>query len=134
MKALKTLIRLTKNKLNQQKRELVNLEQSQAQIIKRSEQLAMEETHEFEKIKTLDFPYPHGDSLRKNYINLQTTIKGQLKTVEVQIGRQQTLIAETFSELKRYDIALTQEIERQKDAAQKIEQQNLDEISLLKHR
>lgn len=134
MKALKTLIRLTKNTLNQQRRELVILEQSKDKIIKRSEKLAAKESSELDKIKTLDFPYPHGDSLKKNYVTQQTIIKGQLKTIITQIERQQVLISDTFSELKRYDIALSQEVDRQQAEEQPVEEQKLDEIALQKNR
>ena len=54
--------------------------------------------------------------------------------MQPQIEQARQAVSEAFQALKRYEIALAARIKADKDAAERKDQQNMDEISLNAHR
>jgi flagellar FliJ protein len=129
MKSIKTLIKLSKQKLDEKRRELAELEKQREQLIEYSnlmtEELRVEQ--EFaarEPEMSITF-----DSYRKRIMEKQANITFALREISRQSLVISDAIAELYGEMKKYEIVLEQKILEEANERKIRDGKVLDEIA-----
>lgn len=133
-KSLKTLIKLTKEQLDAQRRELVSLERKVAYVEKQIIKTQNEKETQISAVQDLEVPFtdmPHYINRMNNHVQL---LNDQLKSLLRYVDRQKDLVAQTYETLKKYEITLENHQSAAAAAAEHKAQQLLDEIALQKYR
>ncbi|MCI5048755.1 MAG: hypothetical protein MRY32_00265 [Rickettsiales bacterium] len=133
MKALKTLIRVQKNELDQLRKEMIPLEDRRDGYIERMQQLADDLQNEIraaeEMVEMSGFFGDFSETIKKKQ---QETI-ARIERVEYQIQELNVKLSQRFADMKKYEIAYERHLEREAKQQALREQQELDEIGLRKH-
>lgn len=134
MKGLKTLITLHKREIDELKKRQGLLYERVSALEKRDQMLVEELENEMRLSEELG-------ELRGFFGNFSDLVKRkraqvakEIARVEVTIDELAVLIADAFSELKKFEIALEMEMEREKKKREKIENEMMDEIAARKFR
>jgi flagellar export protein FliJ len=129
MKGLTTLIRLHKRNLDDLRRQMVILENEETQL----QQAVVTLQQELESEIKLAAAKPEMSSFfgefAKRIRNRQEKIRQEIKEVETKIRKLNDEIAEEFTELKKFEIALENAKNRAKSEENRKETLMLDEIA-----
>jgi phage tail tube protein FII len=130
MKSIKTLIKLSKQQLDEQRRTLVEKQKQKEQLLEYSKMMADELKVEEEfaaKNPELSITF---DSYRKSIMEKQFNIRMGVDDLDKQMIYITNKITELFGEVKRYEIVLEQQTLRELKERQDKENKILDEIGL----
>lgn len=131
MKSLKTLIKLNKKELDKLLNDKRIVEERLDNFVKRLEGLEQEAEEETKKFHNSAYAYmldPYLQSFRKQ----RDELTGYIKTCEKQIHELMNRIAEQFSEIKKYEIALKNREIQLQEKEKKKEMEKLDEFTINK--
>ena len=130
MKSLITLIKLQRRELDQLRRQVSALEGARDQLIEKIERLQDDLIREIEAASTMtdmrSFFGDFSDAIKKK----QRALASKVVQFEQQIQELGIEIANRFSELKKFEIALDRHKEREKEKQTRREQIEMDEIGL----
>lgn len=130
MKGLDTLIRLHQRELDRLRRELVQLETQKDKLITLAQKVQQEWIREQElamdKPEMAAYMAGYTERVRKR----QLEIAKEVAMTEVRITACRASIAESFGELKKYEVARDNERQRIAETQKRKEQQGFDELSL----
>lgn len=132
MKTLRTLIRMVKNRIEIQKKGLNDLYQREAAATYRQQKIQEVFKKETEKITQTNVLYTNYAAYKTHTEQKLSVLATQIKGVQSQIEKQRDVLAESYAELKRYEITLERTQEALKQEAEKKEQQFIDEVALQK--
>lgn len=134
MKSLKTLIRLHRNRVDEQRRQLGQLQNKQAQLEQMTATLVQElKQEQVMAAKTPEMSTFFGDfaeRIRKR----RDTIAQEMMKLEKQMAELSEKIRESFAELKKFEIV---EERRKKEAAAEQDRKDviqMDEVAITGHR
>lgn len=133
-KGLKVLIRLAERRLDECRRQVMELEQTRAEHV--------------QALHQLDEDVARETRLAENDLDLRVTlpaylgamqerrrgIEGEIAALDHAIAERRDEIHEAFQELKRYEIARDQRAAKAAYEAGRVEQDMLDEMGLVIHR
>ncbi len=134
MKGLRTLIRLRKQDLDELRRGMVALEAQRAALIARRKMVDRELAAEQRFVA--DTPYmafAYGAYARR-VIAERADIAARKQALEDDIAALGERLAEAYAEVKKYEIAMTRRVRRQRAEAARREQRDLDELGGNMHR
>lgn len=130
MKSLATLIKLQQRELDQLRKQQSLLEEARDNVIGRIESLHDELIRELQAAGDMaemrGFFGDFSDAIKKK----QKALATKVVQLEQQIQELGILIAERFSELKKYEIARDNRLARQKEERERKEQRDMDELGL----
>lgn len=134
MKGLRTLIRLHKQDLDELRREMAALEGRRAALIDRRKMLDRELAEEQRFVaETPNMAFAYG-AYAQRVIAERADIAERKQALEDDIAALGERVAEAYAELKKYEIAMSQRLRRQRAEAARREQRDLDELGLDMHR
>ena len=134
MKGLRTLIRLRKQDLDELRREMATLEGRRAALIGRRKMLDRELAEEQRFVaETPNMAFAYG-AYAQRVIAERADIAERKRALEDDIAALGERVAEAYAELKKYEIAMSQRLRRQRAEAARREQRDLDELGLVMHR
>ncbi len=134
MKGLRTLIRLRKQDLDELRRDMAALEGRRAALIARREMLDREFAEEQRFVaETPNMAFAYG-AYAQRVIAERADIAERKRALEDDIAALGERVAEAYAELKKYEIAMSQRLRRQRAEAARREQRDLDELGLVMHR
>ena len=133
MKGLENIIRLQKWHVDEQRRQVGDMEGLLADLKSRAKALEDEILKEQEVATEAPLAFSYG-SYAQAAIQRRETIQQSIVEMlaMIEIGREK--LSELFQELKRYEIARDRRLDERAYKARKIEQAELDEIGLDRHR
>ena len=130
MKGLRTLIRLHKQDLDELRREMAALEGRRAALIDRRKMLDRELAEEQRFVaETPNMAFAYG-AYAQRVIAERADIAERKQALEDDIAALGERVAEAYAELKKYEIAMSQRLRRQRAEAARREQRDLDELGL----
>ncbi len=130
IKALKTLIRLHKRELDELRRKLGALESQKTQLLQVSLRLDEELSNEQERAASMPEMAAFMGSFAKRIRERKEQIAGEVKKLEAQLETLAAEIGVKFSEMKKYEIARDNWLAREREAVEKKEAAQLDEVAL----
>jgi flagellar export protein FliJ len=134
VKGLRTLIRLRKQDLDELRRDMATLEGRRAALIARREMLDREFAEEQRFVaETPNMAFAYG-AYAQRVIAEREDIAARKQALEADMAALGERVAEAFAELKKYEIAMNQRLQRQRAEAARREQRDLDELGLNMHR
>jgi flagellar FliJ protein len=133
-KGLRSLIRLAEADLDDKRRVLVEIEQQEATLQARTVALEAEKEQEQRHARELEFGAFAYAGYARGVIQRRERLAAQIAGLQPQLEEARQAVSEAFQTLKRYETALAARIKADKDAAERKDQQNMDEISLNAHR
>lgn len=131
MKTLKTLIKLSKNNLDQTLAELNNLEKEKTRLMNKKHKFEAEMAEESKKYSTSEYAYmldKYLDSSHKTLLRIDVQIRRSISSIE----KVQATLREQYSELKKFEIALENRIKLEAEKQKKLEDKALDEFNINK--
>lgn len=131
MKSIKTLIKISKQKLDEKRRELFELETQKEQMLEYSKLMAEELVVEREFAAREPWASITFDSYKKKIFEKQTNIAMVIKDLERQAVIITDEIRELFGEVKKYEIILEQKILAEENERKSREDKVLDEVGLV---
>ncbi|MBL8837992.1 MAG: flagellar FliJ family protein [Alphaproteobacteria bacterium] len=134
MRTLETLIRVQKRQLDQLRRELAGLEQLAIDLRQQAADLETEVVQQQGLARTTAegaFAYP---GYARTVIARRGKVAASIADVDVRVAAMRERVAESFQELKRYDIVLSNRRLQARIEADRREQLLLDEMGLEAHR
>ena len=132
MKSLKTLIKLHKKKLDDLVKQINNLEEKKNIYETRLKKLQAEILIELKKYTGTEYAFML-DNYMKSAEGREQKFKEQIKEFEQQISVLRAELAEQFAELKKFEIALQNRINIEKEKERQAEVKNLDEFNSIKY-
>lgn len=130
MKGLKTLIRLHKRKLDELRREYVGIERQRDRLLEAQAALAAELQSEIDAATAMpemgNFFGDYAERIKKR----QETLAAEVHKLELLLSALQDRIRESFTELKRYEIALAAAQKRAKAKEERQERLRLDDVAI----
>ena len=132
MKSLKTLIKLHKKKLDDLVKEINNLEEKKSAHEAKLKKLQAEILVELKKYLGTEYAFML-DNYIKSAEDREHKLKEQIKGFEEQIAVLRTELAEQFAELKKFEIALQNRINAEKEVERQAEVKDLDEFNSIKY-
>jgi flagellar protein FliJ len=133
-KGLRSLIRLAEADLDDKRRVLVEIEQQESTLQARAVALEVEKEQEQRHARALEFGAFAYAGYARGVIQRRERLAAQIAGMQPQLEEARQAVSESFQTLKRYETALAARIKADKDAAERKDQQNMDEISLNAHR
>ena len=133
-KGLRSLIRLAEADLDDKRRVLVEIERQEETLKARAVALEVEKEEEQRRARELEVGMFAYAGYARGVIHRRERLVAQIAGIQPQIEEARQAVSEAFQALKRYEIALAARIKADKDAAERKDQQNMDEISLNAHR
>jgi len=133
-KGLRSLVRLAEADLDDKRRVLVEIEQQEATLQARTVALEAEKEQEQRHARELEFGAFAYAGYARGVIQRRERLAAQIAGLQPQLEEARQAETEAFQTLKRYETALAARIKADKDAAERKDQQNMDEISLNAHR
>lgn len=133
MKTIKTLIKVQKQKLDVVRRNLVSLESQRAQLLALSERLEQELANEI----ALSDSSAELSSFFGHYITRirerQARLREEVRTLDVQIEMAREAVRAEYSEQLKYEQILERKMEERKQALERKEGIELDDIAAVQH-
>jgi flagellar export protein FliJ len=130
MKSLETLIRLKQREMDALKRQQGILENQREEIYTIINGLANQLQSEMKTAQNMpEMSHFFGDyaaTIKKR----QEMMHGHLRRLEVELDKLSLMLRERFSEMKKFELALANWQKRKKQAADRLEQQEMDEVGL----
>ncbi len=133
MKALKTLIRLQRRTLNELRKQLTDLERQRAQLVQASLRLSEELQQEVEFATRMPEMGNFFGNFSKRIQKRQQDIATEVRKIDVKADDVRRQIADAFSEVKKYEIALENWEREQIAQANRKETILLDDIGIQQH-
>jgi flagellar export protein FliJ len=133
MKGLSNLIRLHKWQLEEERKALAALLSARQDLEDRAAKIRADMASERQKANNINwlFAYPpYAEAANKQLDRLAESVT----ELEVTIAAAEDRVADAFKELKKYEVALERQLERERIEAERREQILLDEIALNAHR
>lgn len=134
MRALTTLIRLQRRQLDELRRSMTDFERQREQLLSASAKLASELEEEVRlaamQPEMSQFFGDFAQRIRKR----QESIASEVASVQTQMQQLAEKIHETYGDLKKYEIARDQFLARKREAENRAETIQMDEIALEQHR
>ena len=133
MKGLQSLIRLHKWQLEEERKKLARLLGARADLEAQCRRIREDLAAERKKAGQVDwlFAYPpYAAAAQKRLDSLAESIA----ELDGHIAEAEEHVSEAFAELKKYEVALEKQLERERQEAARREQATLDEIALKLHR
>ena len=128
IKAMNTLVKLHKRRVDVMRREMVTIEEERKQLLQLSERLAQEHAREMrlatEEPKMAGFFGAYSARIKER----QESIRQEVKRLDAAIEEKANAIREEFSEQKKYEIAREHAKKRLAEEARARVQQRFDEI------
>jgi len=130
MKSLTTLIRVKQREMDALKRQQSLLEAQRDEVYTIIERLSQQLVDELKAAQTMpELSHFFGDfstTIKKRQEQMHT----HLRKVEAELDKLNALLRERFSEIKKFELTLAAWQKRQKDAADRRAQQEMDEIAI----
>lgn len=133
MKGLPALIRLHSWQLDGKRRELADLEGLEDQLLAEAQRLEDEVATEQEHARTSEAGVFYYGGFALGVIERRKRIQASIDDIRQQIEAKREEVADAFRELKRYEITLAERQKREKLEAERRNQADLDEVSLVQH-
>lgn len=130
MKSIQTLIRLNKKELDDMRLQLAGLRNQKDEMLNYSRIMSEELAAEQEFAAASPEMSITFDSYRKKINERQKNIKYAVKEIDKQIEYMTDLIAQKFTEIKKYEIILEQKILAKKKKELELENKTLDEVAM----
>ena len=130
MKSLTTLIKLHKKKLDDLHREIVALEDKKVECQSTLSNLKDQMLQEQENYKGSEYIFAL-DNYIKDCRKKEKLLELDIKNLTEQISKARDKLREQFSELKKYEIALQNRINLQKEKDRAVENKLLDEFNTI---
>lgn len=130
MKGLDTLIKLQKRALDDLRRQLVSLENQKEQLIQLSVKLQNDLMKEREVAAQMVHMGQYLADFTKKTQARQLEIAKEVIKLDSEMLQLGAAIAESFGELKKYEIAKEKQLERAAEKQKRTENQMLDEMGL----
>lgn len=132
MKALHTLIKLNKIKLDKILVEIKKSEEEKSLLIIRTNNLTEEMNKEVKTYHGSEYSFMLEQYLESTS-KIQAKIKAQIERLEIYIEKRRLALNEQYSELKKYEIALQNKQKQEYLKIQKTETKFLDEFGANKY-
>lgn len=133
MKSLKTLIKLKQREIDVIRREIGILQEQKSRherkIEEHSEELKREISLAAEMADMSGFFGNYSEAIKQK----RRDLKNQIKKLDLKMDVLAEKVREHFSEQKKYEIALEEEIKREKKKIEKREQAFMDEVAARQH-
>jgi hypothetical protein len=130
MKSIRTLLRVKQREMDALKRQQSLLEEQRDEVLRILDRLSEQLVTELKAAQAMP-------ELAHFFGDFSTTIKKRqelmhvhLRKVETELDKLNDLLRERFSEIKKYELTLAAWEKRQKDAADRRAQQEMDEIAI----
>ncbi len=130
MKELQTLIKMHQRELDELRRALVSLENQKEQLVSMAVKLQEELNAEWEAAQGQPQMASYMAGYEKRVKKRQMDIALEVGRLEGEMEKRRQLIAESFGELKKYEIALDQRLEALAASEKAKEQAALDEAAI----
>jgi len=128
IKAMNTLIKLHKRRVDVLRREMLAIEEQRTQLLELSKRLSEEHAREMrlasQEPKMAGFFGAYSTRVKER----QENIKVEVKRLDASIAEKAEAIREEFSEQKKYEIAREHAKKRMAEKARTLQQQRFDEI------
>lgn len=130
MKSITTLLRVKQRELDVLKRQQAVLENQKAEVLGRIERLAQQLIDEMNTAAAMpEMAHFFGDfsaTIKKR----QEQMRAQVAKIDVELDKVAVQILDRFSEMKKYEIALSQWKKRRDAEAARRAQQYMDEVAI----
>ena len=134
MSALESLIRIHRWQLDEQRRNVADIEQLVAKLRAEIERLAAEEIAEQSAAaQSSEASFAYG-SYAGAVIERRRKLLQSLAGAEAQAAKAREVLGEVFQELKRYEIAAAKRVLNQRLEANRLQQNDMDEMAIEIHR
>ena len=133
-KGLGSLVRLHKWQVDEKRRQITELEVMRSDLVSKLEKLAFElakEQKNMTKSNIVDINYAN---YAANVMTRRENLNASIIEVDISIGSMKDELAESFKELKKYEIVEQRAVEREQLERKRLEQDRLDELSLNMYR
>ncbi len=133
MKGLSSLIRLNKWNLEEERKALAALLSARQDLQDRAAQIRANLAHERKQATSVNWLFaipPYADAVGRQL----EAIANSVSELDVKIDAAEERVADAFKELKKYEVALERQLERERIEAERRDQIALDEIALNAHR
>ncbi|MFZ4540639.1 MAG: hypothetical protein ACOYNL_02365 [Rickettsiales bacterium] len=130
MKSLTTLIRIKQREMDALKRQQGILEQQREEVQSIIDGLSNQLVSELKAAESMPEMAHFFGNYSASIKDRQEMMHGHLRRVDVELDRLANQLRDMFSEMKKYDLALTNWKKRKKDAEDKRLQQEMDEIGI----
>ena len=132
MKNLKTLIRLHQSYVDKTLKEISRLNGTKDLMEKRMAEIVSAMQQEAEKFASTEFGFALDAYLTESRV-LTKKLQQNIVVVDKKIQNAQLVLHEQFSELKKFEIALQNREQAQRDAEDAAEVKEIDEINIMRY-
>jgi hypothetical protein len=132
MKSLRTLIKLHKQKLDDLVKQINNLEDLKRVHEASLKKLKSEILVELKKFMGTEYAFML-DNYMKSAEDREIKLKAEIKALDKEIAVLREELSEQFAELKKFEIALQNRINAEKEIERKAEVKSLDEFNSIKY-
>jgi len=130
MSAIDSLVRLHRWQLDEHRRQLADLDLLAQKLRAEKTRLAEEEaTEQIVAGASLEAATAYGGFAR-HLIERREKIEQSIISVEQQIATAREALAETYQEMKRYEIALANRVTQRRKRSERQQQRTLDEVGI----
>ena len=130
MSAIDSLVRLHRWQLDEHRRQLADLDLLAEKLRAEKTRLAEEEaTEQIVAGASLEAATAYGGFAR-HLIERREKIEQSIISVEQQIATAREALAETYQEMKRYEIALANRVTQRRKRSERQQQRTLDEVGI----
>lgn len=129
MKGLESMIRLQKWQVDEKRRQLADLEGMRADLVRRREGLRAEVAAEHQAADSQVIQFAFAAYVRDALERLET-LRTSIEEVDRAIEAMQDELAESYRELKKFEVAEARHAQRAQEEAQRRDQMATDEIAL----
>jgi len=133
-KSLNGMIRLHKWQLDEQRRNLVELEKMRDDLLRKNSDLEAELKQEQENVSTSAIINLSYENYATGVMDRRENLKNSLDEVNAQVEEMKDQVAESFKELKKYEVVEQRAFERSRAERSRRQQAELDELSINLHR
>lgn len=133
MKGIDSVIRLQKWQVDEQRRQVADLEGLLMDLTQRADALEQEILKEQEVAADQNVAFIYGDYAR-HAIERRETLQRSIAEAEVAAVAARDVLTELYQDMKRYEIAKDRHDARQALAENRAEQAELDDIAMKMHR
>lgn len=130
MKSMTTLLRVKQREIDALKRAQATMEQHREAMHEALNKLADALVKELKTAEALPEMAQFFGSFSGHIKQRQNEIHAQLRKLELELDKITALIAERFSEMKKYELALAAHKKREAEQAKRRDQQAMDELAL----
>jgi len=134
MSALESLIRLHRWQLDERRRQLAELDTLGEKLRHEQTRLTAEEQQEQRVASSSQEAAPAYGNYARKLIERRDRLRESLASVEEQIVQAREALAETYREVKRYEIASANRLSQQKKRLARQQQRTLDELGIENYR